>query len=82
MNKEIIKKYVTINNINKIAKKEGIILEDYESNIIYNTIINNYQEIIDNPDNTFNFLKNKLNKKTYTTIIKLYNKYKIFLKKI
>ena len=57
MNKEIIKKYVTINNINKIAKKEGIILEDYETNIIYNTIINNYQEIIDNPDNTFNFLK-------------------------
>ena len=41
MNENLINKYVTINNINLLAKKEGIILEEYESNYIYKIIKEN-----------------------------------------
>lgn len=80
MNENLIKKYVTINNINLLAKKEGIILKDYETNIIYETIINNYETICyGDPLSIFVNLKRELREDTYNLVIKLYNKYKPFL---
>lgn len=80
MNEELINKYVTLNNIKKIAKKEGIILEDYETKIIYETIKKEWKTIIySDPSFIFSNLKEKLKENTYKCILNLYNKYKKFI---
>lgn len=75
MNEFLIKKYVTFNNINEFAKKEGIILSNEEIIIIYNYILLNYKSISSN-NHDFSDLKNKIDINTYNKIIELYNKYK------
>lgn len=83
MLENLINKYVTINNIREIAKKEGIILENYEENVIYSVIKNEWKEICyKDAYKVFEKHKNEIKKETYNCIIRLYNKYKLFFNKI
>lgn len=75
MNEFLVKKYVTLNNINDFAKKEGISLTNEEANIIFNYAIKNWKSIY-YKDHDFSDVKGKINDKTYDKIIELYNKYK------
>lgn len=83
MYKQLLKNY-----IDKL-KKEDIIkyidnnnyqVSDKEINIIYFYIKNYWQELFDNDDEIWKKLKNDISDKTYIEIIKLYNKYKNFIK--
>lgn len=76
MNEILLKKYVTLNSINEFAKKEGIILKDFETKIIYDYIFKNYIEIYNSKNYDFSDLKNKIDENTYKKVIELYNKYK------
>lgn len=80
MNEILINKFVTLNNINKVAKKEGIILEDFETNLIYNYIKKNWKTICyGDPTNIFLEAKKKLRIEVYNTIVNLYKKYKPYI---
>lgn len=82
MLENLINKYVTLNNIKKVAKKEGIILEDYEEKVIYNVIKKEWMEICyKDAYKVFEKHKSEIKKETYNVIISLYEKYKPFLNK-
>lgn len=76
MNEMLLKKYVTLDNIKEYAKKEGIMIDDYEAKIIYDYIFKNYSDIYTSDNYDFSNLKNKIKNTTYDKIIELYNKYK------
>ena len=83
MIENLIKKYVTLNNIREFAKKEGIILEDYEEKVIYDVIKNEWKDICyKNAEEVFKRHKNEIKKETYECILRLFNKYKYFINKI
>ena len=75
----IIKKYINIlkkEDINLFAKKNNILLDKDELDLIYKTIKNRYNEIYDNGINVINEYKNKLKESTYNKLIELYNNIK------
>lgn len=83
MNIFLITKY--INNLTKediisYAKKENIILEQYELDIIYNYIKNYYNDFLNGKAlDILNELKEKVKINTYNKIENLYFKYKNYL---
>lgn len=87
MIEKLIKHYVdkiTINDVYNFAIKENVKLNDYEANIIYSYIKNDWKEIIFNDYKPIlEKVKPKLNTETYLKIeeliIKFKNKYKSYL---
>lgn len=78
MKEKIIKSYVkqlTKDDIIKFAKKNGIILTNDELNLIYQTIKNDYDSILTNPELALKNAQKKLNPNTYNKIYELYTIY-------
>lgn len=79
MYKELIK-----NNINKLSpsiikeygKKVNIILNDSESNILYQFIMKNYSEILEGNEKSLEELKKKINPHLYQQLYILYQEAK------
>lgn len=79
MYKELIK-----NNIDKLSppiikeygKKVNIILNDSESNILYQFIIKNYSEILEGNEKSLEELKKKINPNLYQQLYILYQEAK------
>lgn len=79
MYKELIK-----NNINKLSpsiikeygKKVNIILNDSESNILYQFIMKNYSEILEGNEKSLEELKKKINPRLYQQLYILYQETK------
>ncbi len=73
---EYIKK-LTSEEIKTFAKKEGITIDDEETNIIYNYIKEYWRTLLHgNPRTILQELKLKLNNDSYAKIEKLYEKFK------
>lgn len=78
MKEKIIKSYVkklTKDDIIKFAKKNDIILTNGELNLIYQSIKNNCDNILSNPELTLKEAQKKLNPNTYNKIYELYTIY-------
>ena len=80
MKGQLIKNYInklTINDINSLAIKNNIYLDDLELNFVYNKIKNNYNDLLYG-DSTyiFNELKNNVSENNYFKIKELFNTYK------
>ncbi len=78
MKEKIIKSYInhlTKDDIMLYAKKNNIILNNNELDIIYNNIKNNYNELKNNPLYVLNKYKNELNINTYNKLYELYTIY-------
>lgn len=74
---EYVNNKLTEQDINSFALNKNIHLTQDEIKIIYVYIKNYWKEFYKgNPAELFIELKEKLNKKTYDTIIKLYEEYK------
>ncbi len=79
MYKELIK-----NNIDKLSpsiikeygKKVNIILNDSESNILYQFIMKNYSEILEGNEKSLEELKKKINPRLYQQLYILYQETK------
>lgn len=80
MNILLISKYInklTKDDIKTFAYNKGILLEEYEIDIIYFYIKKYYKEFLQGNDLLIlNKLKKEINKNTYNHIINLYNEYK------
>lgn len=80
MKGQLIKNYInklTTNDINSIAIKNNINLNDNELNFISNQIKNNYNDLLyGDSTNIFNELKNNVSENNYLKIKELYIKYK------
>ena len=80
MNILLISKYInklTKDDIKTFAYNKGILLEEYEINIIYFYIKKYYKEFLQGNDLLIlNKLKKEISKNTYNHIINLYNEYK------
>lgn len=76
---KIIGSYVnklTKNDIKVFALNNNVNLTDNETNIIYQTIKQDWEQLLRNPNPIFNKVKNELNPNTYNKIIELYSIYK------
>jgi len=79
MNKLFIYEYIKRikrDNIIKFAGDQGIQLDDYELDIIYNYIKNDYRRILSNPLDVLEEAKEMLSDSTYQKLLELYDKYK------
>lgn len=78
MKEKIIKSYIKIitkDDIISFAKKNNIVLNDKEVDIIYYEIKNNYENILNNPKEELYKIKNKVTTNTYNKIYELYTIY-------
>ena len=79
----IIKKYVNIlkrEDIVNFAKKNNLLLDKEELEIIYNTIKNRYIDIYNDGLKVINEYKDKLKKNTYDKLIEVYENAKKYYK--
>ena len=83
--KQLIKKYIeklTINDLEKFATNNNIILNNQELETIYSFIKENWETIITDYK-AINYLKNKINNDAYSKLkellLKYKNKYQSFL---
>lgn len=79
MKKFFIKKYIdkiTINDIESFALKNNIYLNNQELNIIFNLIKSNWENILNNTNETLAYLKQEFNYETYIKIENLCFMYK------
>ena len=76
MKERLINEYVnrmTIDDVNKFALQNGIILKDDELNLIFTYIKNDWRTIVfGNPRTILDDLKNKLDSISYSKIENLY----------
>lgn len=82
MNKNLIINYInkiTKQDIEKYISKENIEHTKEEIDLIYESIKNDYYEILNNFQNYIQKVKGKLNPNLYNKIIEKYNKYKEFI---
>ena len=82
MHKNLIINYIkkiTKEDIQKYISKENIQHTKEEIDLIYQSIKNDYHEILNNFQNYIQKIKNKLNPNLYNKIIEKYNKYKEFI---
>lgn len=82
MNKNLIINYInkiTKQDIEKYISKENIQHTKEEIDLIYESIKNDYYEILNNFQNYIQKVKDKLNPNLYNKIIEKYNKYKEFI---
>ena len=78
MKEKLIKSYITHltkDDIIMYAKKNNIILNNNEIDIIYNNIKNNTDELLSNPLNVLKNYKNDLSNETYNKLYELYTIY-------
>lgn len=76
---KIIGSYVnklTKNDIKVFALNNNVNLTDNETNIIYQTIKQDWEQLLRDPNPIFNKVKSELNPNTYNKIIELYSIYK------
>ena len=78
--KNIIINYInnmTIDDINNFAIKNSIYLNNIELNFIYDYIKDNYNSLLDNPNNfDISIYKNTFSEENYIKINNLINEYK------
>lgn len=77
--KEIVRKYInklTKNDLEKFAKKNGIAYTNEELNIVYNFIVANYNELLNENIRVFERIKDKISPDLYKTLLNLYIEYK------
>ena len=82
MNKNLIINYIqkiTKEDIQKYISKENIQHTKEEIDLIYQSIKNDYHEILNNFQNYIQKIKDKLNPNLYNKIIEKYNQYKKFI---
>lgn len=82
MNKNLIINYIqkiTKEDIQKYISKENIQHTKDEIDLIYQSIKNDYNEILNNFQNYIQKIKDKLNPNLYNKIIEKYNQYKKFI---
>lgn len=82
MNKLFIYEYInrlTKDDIIRFGLNQGIELLEYEVDTIYSYIKNDYLRFFDDPETVLLEVKYKVRDITYNKIMKLYNKYKIFI---
>ena len=82
MNKNLIINYInkiTKVDIEKYISKENIEHTKEEIDLIYQSIKNDYNEILNNFQNYIVKFKDKLNTNLYNKIIEKYNQYKKFI---
>ena len=82
MNKNLIINYInkiTKQDIEKYISKENIQYTKEEIDLIYESIKNDYYEILNNFQNYIQKVKDKLNPNLYNKIIEKYKKYKEFI---
>lgn len=76
----LIKEYLkrlSLKDINDFANKNGMPLKQGEDKIIYNFIMQNWQEVYKGDGlKTLSTLKGKVSDETYDAIIKMFNMYK------
>lgn len=78
MKEKIIKSYIksiSKDDIMNYAKKNNINLTNKELDIIYFEIKNNYNAIINNPNEALYNIKSKVNSNTYDKLYELYTIY-------
>ena len=79
MNKLIIYEYmnrIKRQDIINFGMSQGIRLNDYEVDVIYNYIKNDRKRMLSNPELVLDEAKYKVSDLTYKKILELYNKYK------
>ncbi len=84
---KLIENYINnmnVNDVDKFARKNGIILKNEELNVIYETIKNNWQTIIyGDYTSVFNSIKDRISPSTYKKAEELFfyfkDKYQRFL---
>ena len=84
---KLIENYINnmnVNDVDKFARKNGIILKNEELNVIYETIKNNWQTIIyGDYTSGFNSIKDRISPSTYKKAEELFfyfkDKYQRFL---
>ena len=79
MYKELALKYIknlTPNDIDKYSRSKNIILNSEEINIIFNFILQYYEDILNKNTKVFEKLKPKVNNNLYNKIISLYEENK------
>ena len=80
MKGQLIKNYInklTIDDINSLAIKNNIVLNDKELSFVYNIVKNNYNDLLYGDSNfIFDKLKNNISNNNYSKIKELFNTYK------
>lgn len=77
--KELVKRYIhklTINDLVKFAKSNNINYTQNELNIVYNFILNNYNDLLNENINAFLKIKDKISPDLYKRLLNLYIEYK------
>ena len=77
--KELVKKYInrlSINDLEKFAKKNNISYTKEELNTVYNFILNNYNDLLNENIRVFENIKNKISPTLYKKLLNLYIDYK------
>ena len=77
--KELVKKYISklsINDLEKFARVNNISYTQEELTIIYNFILNNYNDLLNENIRVFEKIKNKINPTLYKQLLNLYIEYK------
>ena len=77
--KELIKNNISklkVNHLEEFAKKNNLTYSNDELIIIYNFIMYNYNELLDENIKVFESIKNKINPKLYKDLLNLYVEYK------
>ena len=77
--KELVKKYInrlSINDLEKFAKKNNISYTKEELNTVYNFILNNYNDLLNENIRVFENIKNKISPALYKKLLNLYIEYK------
>ena len=85
MNKLILYQYINKikkEDIVKFGIKEGIIINKEDMNLIYHYIKNDYEKIINEPQEVLIDIKDKVSDKVYQKLLILYDKYKDMLNKL
>ena len=83
MNINIIKKYIKLlekEDINVFLIKNEIHVNNRELEYLFNTVKNNYEEIINGDKKLFQEIKNNINIDAYIKLEKKYIEYKKYLK--
>ncbi len=77
--KELAKKYInklSIRDLEKFARMNNINYTKDELIVVYNFIINNYNELLDENINVFLKIRDKISPELYKKLLNLYVEYK------